>query len=234
MARKRVTKWLRAVRAAGPKGSLPVEKPDWIGRALPRAGILTPEEAEAAIHAGRVSIGGRIVREPLSMLRPADEVRLDGRRVSLEAACRCVSVRPNRCSEAWVARHAGERRLGRKLCESRLAGHSCESLRICRDRLQCTRVGRERLEGLRVRGDRVERGLVLRERRKRLRVRRRVCSQRRLGLEEGAAPAAGRSAWAYDRNSDSLGLSAIRRCAGFSSAVLLPFGERSRSSHHCD
>lgn len=85
MARKRETKWLKAVRAAGPKGSLPVEKPDWIGRALPRAGILTPEEAEAAIRAGRVSLSGRVVREPLSLLRPTDEVRLDGRKVSLEA-----------------------------------------------------------------------------------------------------------------------------------------------------
>jgi 23S rRNA pseudouridine2605 synthase/16S rRNA pseudouridine516 synthase len=85
MARKRETKWLRAVRSAGPKGSLPVEKPDWVGRALPRAGVLTPEEAEEAIAAGRVSIAGRVVREPLSLLRPTDEVRLDGRRISMES-----------------------------------------------------------------------------------------------------------------------------------------------------
>lgn len=85
MARKRETRWLRAVRAAGPKGSLPVERPDWIGRALPRAGILPPEEAEAAIKAGRVSLSGRVVREPLAMLRPTDEVRLDGRRIAMDA-----------------------------------------------------------------------------------------------------------------------------------------------------
>jgi len=83
MARKRETKWLKAVRAAGPKGHLPVEKPDWIGRALPRAGVLPPEAAEAAIRAGRVSLSGRVVREPLSMVRPDDDVRLDGRRVSM-------------------------------------------------------------------------------------------------------------------------------------------------------
>ena len=57
MARKRESKWLRAVRASGPKGSLPVEKPDWIGRALPRAGVLPPEETEKAILAGRDTAG---------------------------------------------------------------------------------------------------------------------------------------------------------------------------------
>ena len=71
------------MRAAGPKGSLPVEKPDWIARALSRAGILPPDEAERAIAAGRVSLTGRIVRESLTMVRPDDDVRLDGRRVSL-------------------------------------------------------------------------------------------------------------------------------------------------------
>ena len=85
MARQRQTKWLRAVRAAGPKGSLPVEKPDWIGRALARAGLLPPDEAEKAILAGRVNLRGEVVREPLALLRPTDEVRLDGRRVNLAA-----------------------------------------------------------------------------------------------------------------------------------------------------
>ena len=85
MSRKRQSKWERAVRAAGPKGSLPVDKPDWIGRALPRAGVLPPDEAERAIAAGRVRLAGRVVREPLTLLRPGDEVRLDGRAVSLAA-----------------------------------------------------------------------------------------------------------------------------------------------------
>lgn len=85
MAKKRDSKWLRAVRAVGPKGTLPVEKPDWIARALSRAGVLSPDEAERAIAAGRVTLGGRPVRDPLTLWRPADEVRLDGRRLSLEA-----------------------------------------------------------------------------------------------------------------------------------------------------
>jgi 23S rRNA pseudouridine2605 synthase/16S rRNA pseudouridine516 synthase len=85
MASKRESKWERAVRAVGPKGTLPVEKPDWISRALARAGVLPPEEADAAIAGGRVSLAGRVVREPLTLWRPADEVRLDGRRVSLAA-----------------------------------------------------------------------------------------------------------------------------------------------------
>ncbi len=73
------------MRAAGPKGALPVDRPDWIGRALPRAGILPPQEAERAIAAGRVRVAGRVVTEPLALLRPDDEVRLDGRVVSLAA-----------------------------------------------------------------------------------------------------------------------------------------------------
>jgi 23S rRNA pseudouridine2605 synthase/16S rRNA pseudouridine516 synthase len=82
---RRESKWLRAVRAAGPKGSLPVEKPDWLARALSRAGILPPDEAEAAICAGRVSLRGEIVREPLALLRPTDEVRLNGRLLPMQA-----------------------------------------------------------------------------------------------------------------------------------------------------
>lgn len=85
MGRRHQSRWERAVRAAGPKGSLPAEKPDWVGRALPRAGVLPPAEAERAIAAGRVSVAGRVVREPLTLLRPGDEVRLDGRAVALAA-----------------------------------------------------------------------------------------------------------------------------------------------------
>lgn len=85
MSRRRQSKWEKAVRAAGPKGSLPVEKPDWVGRALPRAGVLPPQESERAIAAGRVRVAGRVVKEPLTLLRPEDEVRLDGKVVSLAA-----------------------------------------------------------------------------------------------------------------------------------------------------
>jgi 23S rRNA pseudouridine2605 synthase/16S rRNA pseudouridine516 synthase len=83
MARKRLTKWLRAVRAGGLDGKPIVYKPDWISRALSRAGILPPEEADAAIRGGRVSLGGRVVLEPLMLVRPDDEVALDGKKLDL-------------------------------------------------------------------------------------------------------------------------------------------------------
>ncbi|MGI5861497.1 MAG: pseudouridine synthase [Myxococcales bacterium] len=81
----RLSKWVRAVRGGGLDGKPITCKPDWIGRALPRAGILPPDEAEAAILAGRVSFAGRIVVDPLALLAPGDEVLLDGRRVDLAA-----------------------------------------------------------------------------------------------------------------------------------------------------
>jgi 23S rRNA pseudouridine2605 synthase/16S rRNA pseudouridine516 synthase len=58
---------------------------DWLARALARAGVLPLLEAERAIRDGRVRVGGRVVRQPLSLLPPGEEVRLDGRPVSLEA-----------------------------------------------------------------------------------------------------------------------------------------------------
>ena len=47
--------------------------------------MLPPEQADAAIVAGRVEVSGRVVREPLALVRPEDEVRLDGKRLRLEA-----------------------------------------------------------------------------------------------------------------------------------------------------
>ncbi len=81
----RLSRWVRAVRGGGLDGKPITFKPDWIGRALPRAGILPPDEAEAAILAGRVSLAGELVVDPLALLSPDDEVLLDGRRVDLAA-----------------------------------------------------------------------------------------------------------------------------------------------------
>lgn len=82
----RLTKWVRAVRGGGLDGKPILYKPDWIGRAIPRAGRMPPNEAEAAILAGRVQVGGRVVLEPLTLLMPDDEVRLDGEPVALDWA----------------------------------------------------------------------------------------------------------------------------------------------------
>lgn len=77
-------KWLQAARAAG-KDRPAEAKPDWIARALPRAGILPPAETEHAIKSGRVRIGTRIVKAPLTPVTKDSEVFVDGNRVSLDA-----------------------------------------------------------------------------------------------------------------------------------------------------
>ncbi len=60
------------------------EKPDWISRALARAGVFPQEEAEHAIRAGRVSINGRVVKMPLAPVPTGAAVKVDGKPVSLE------------------------------------------------------------------------------------------------------------------------------------------------------
>ncbi len=89
MTRHRTPKWLQAARASD-AGFRSGEKPDWIARALARAGVLPPEHAQQAVRDGRVQVGGRVVREPLTVLRAGDEVRLDGRRVDLQARTRVL------------------------------------------------------------------------------------------------------------------------------------------------
>ncbi|MBU8895024.1 pseudouridine synthase [Corallococcus sp. M34] len=61
------------------------EKPDWLSRALARAGALPQAEAEAAIQAGRVTVNGRVVRMHLAPVPPGAVLRLDGKPVSTEA-----------------------------------------------------------------------------------------------------------------------------------------------------
>lgn len=56
---------------------------DWIGRALPRAGVLAQDEAERAIRDGRVTLDGRVVTQPMTLLRPGASVRIDGHRVDV-------------------------------------------------------------------------------------------------------------------------------------------------------
>jgi len=61
------------------------EKLDWLARALGRVGVLPPDELEEAIQEGRVTLDGRVVRQPLAPVRPGQVIRLDGHRVSLDA-----------------------------------------------------------------------------------------------------------------------------------------------------
>ncbi|TSC32635.1 pseudouridine synthase [Corallococcus sp. Z5C101001] len=54
------------------------EKPDWLSRALARAGAMPQDEAEAAIKAGRVSINGRVATMPLTPVPPDAVLKVDG------------------------------------------------------------------------------------------------------------------------------------------------------------
>lgn len=57
---------------------------------MARAGVMPLDEAEAAIGAGRVTINGRKVSQPLTMLKPGDKVKVDGHPVSLETPLHVV------------------------------------------------------------------------------------------------------------------------------------------------
>ncbi|MCP3097587.1 rRNA pseudouridine synthase [Myxococcus sp. K15C18031901] len=61
------------------------EKPDWLSRALARAGVFPQKEAEDAIRAGRVSLNGRVAKMALTPVPPGATVRVDGKVVSLGA-----------------------------------------------------------------------------------------------------------------------------------------------------
>jgi 23S rRNA pseudouridine2605 synthase len=78
---------------------------DTLARALARAGVLPAAEAQAAVCAGRVSLGGRPVREPLTVLRRGDDVRLDGKKVSVRTRTLAVMLHKPR---GYVSSTRGE------------------------------------------------------------------------------------------------------------------------------
>ncbi len=57
---------------------------DFLSRALQRAGLLAPDEADEAIGAGRVNVDGQTLRNPMAWVSLKARVRVDGRDVSLE------------------------------------------------------------------------------------------------------------------------------------------------------
>jgi 23S rRNA pseudouridine2605 synthase/16S rRNA pseudouridine516 synthase len=81
-------------------------KPDWLSRALARAGVLPQKEAEEAIQAGRVSVNGRVVKQPLAPVLPGAAVRVDGLPVSLEAPTRVLAFhKPAELLTSTVSQH---------------------------------------------------------------------------------------------------------------------------------
>jgi pseudouridine synthase len=67
------------------------EKPDWLSRALARAGVFPLAEAEEAIRAGRVTLNGRVVRQPLAPVPPGTVLRVDGAEVRREVETRVLA-----------------------------------------------------------------------------------------------------------------------------------------------
>lgn len=94
MARRAKTpKWLAAARAAGTDRKVSPEtgRADWIGRALPRAGVCPPEEVEALLQSGRVRVNGRIVKELLANVPPGAEVAVDRHPVEVNVPPRVLA-----------------------------------------------------------------------------------------------------------------------------------------------
>ena len=87
MRRRKVPKWLTAAKA---RGGAP-EAADFLSRALSRAGVLPPLEAERAIREGRVSVNGRVTTVVVAPLAPADVVALDGEPVDVRPTTRVLA-----------------------------------------------------------------------------------------------------------------------------------------------
>ncbi|HEX8824784.1 MAG TPA: pseudouridine synthase [Archangium sp.] len=81
-------------------------KPDWLSRALARAGVLPQDEAEEAIKEGRVSVNGKVVKQPLAPVPPGASVRLNGLPVSLAAPTRVLAFhKPAELLTSTVSQH---------------------------------------------------------------------------------------------------------------------------------
>jgi 23S rRNA pseudouridine2605 synthase/16S rRNA pseudouridine516 synthase len=83
---KKTPRWLAAAR----ERNAPAEKPDWLSRALSRAGVLPVKEAEEAIEKGRVKVDGRVVSKPFAPLAQDARVTLDGKPVDVTARTRVL------------------------------------------------------------------------------------------------------------------------------------------------
>jgi 23S rRNA pseudouridine2605 synthase/16S rRNA pseudouridine516 synthase len=68
--------------------------------------VLAKAEAEQAIMAGRVSVNGKVVKQPLAPLPPGASVRVDGLPVSLEAPTRVLAFhKPAELLTSTVRQH---------------------------------------------------------------------------------------------------------------------------------
>lgn len=81
-------------------------KPDWLSRALARAGVFPLPEAEEAIRAGRVTINGRVVSQPLAPVPEGAVIRVNGAEVQREAETRVLAFhKPADLLTSTVSQH---------------------------------------------------------------------------------------------------------------------------------
>ncbi|WP_224247759.1 pseudouridine synthase [Hyalangium gracile] len=81
-------------------------KPDWLSRALARAGVFPLAEAEDAIRAGRVSINGRVAKQPLAPVPEGAVLRVDGVEVQREVETRVLAFhKPADVLTSTVSQH---------------------------------------------------------------------------------------------------------------------------------
>ncbi len=81
-------------------------KPDWLSRALARAGVFPLPEAEEAIRAGRVTINGRVAREPLAPVPEGAVLRVDGTEIPREVETRVLAFhKPADLLTSTVSQH---------------------------------------------------------------------------------------------------------------------------------
>lgn len=84
--RPKTPRWLDAARTR----NAPAEKPDWLARALCRAGVFPLDEVDGAILAGKVKLDGRVVREPFAPVAAESKVTVEGLAVDLKPVTRVV------------------------------------------------------------------------------------------------------------------------------------------------
>jgi 16S rRNA pseudouridine516 synthase len=81
-------------------------KPDWLARAIARAGVMPQEEAQEAIQAGRVTVNGRVVKQPLSPVPSGATVRVDGAALPMAAPTRVLAFhKPAELLTSTVRQH---------------------------------------------------------------------------------------------------------------------------------
>ncbi|MCA2978235.1 MAG: rRNA pseudouridine synthase [Myxococcaceae bacterium] len=87
MRRRKEPKWLQAAKA---RGGASVQA-DFLSRALARAGVLPPSEAERAIRDGRVTVNGRVATVVVAPLEDSDVVAVDGEPVDVRPTTRVLA-----------------------------------------------------------------------------------------------------------------------------------------------